>query len=361
VKRDVLLLVAVTCIWCILVIGYHGLAAPPPDNERIDRLQGLGYIDEVDIGDWSDFNVTLHERSMAYPGINAYCSENGKEATLMDMEGDIIRSYPMDPFNNCKLISPYGGGYLVLIEDRALIRMDEGGKRLWTRRRPFHHDLDVDADGNIYVLSVRARVMPKIHRERFRDHFITILDSRGKQLSEHSIGEMIAGDEKLLSILQAVNHSEVGEDLLHANTLKLINETHAIICLRNMDLIAMVHLPSMKIVWHWGPGVLERPHNPTPLENGNILIFDNGWFRGWSRVVEIDPDTGEMVWEHKARGFYSQSRGSAQRLANGNTLITESDRGHVFEVTEDSQIVWEYWNTFVRQRKRGTIYRMTRL
>ena len=33
---------------------------------------------------------------------------------------------------------------------------------------------------------------------------------------------------------------------------------------------------------------------------------------------------------------------SAQRLPNGNTLITEGSDGRVFEVTREHEIVWEY-------------------
>jgi len=33
-----------------------------------------------------------------------------------------------------------------------------------------------------------------------------------------------------------------------------------------------------------------------------------------------------------------------QRLPNGNTLITESTQGRIFEVTPENEIVWEYYN-----------------
>jgi hypothetical protein len=38
--------------------------------------------------------------------------------------------------------------------------------------------------------------------------------------------------------------------------------------------------------------------------------------------------------------------GYAQRLPNGNTLITESSFGRFFEVTKEGEIVWEYVNPF---------------
>jgi hypothetical protein len=42
--------------------------------------------------------------------------------------------------------------------------------------------------------------------------------------------------------------------------------------------------------------------------------------------------------------FESRVLGSCQRLANGNTLITESTAGRALEVRPDGKIVWEYFN-----------------
>jgi hypothetical protein len=46
--------------------------------------------------------------------------------------------------------------------------------------------------------------------------------------------------------------------------------------------------------------------------------------------------TRRIVWQYQGDDdtpFFSPTRGSAQRLPNGNTLITVSDSAHVFEVT----------------------------
>ncbi|GEM_PF-1090828 len=104
---------------------------------------------------------------------------------------------------------------------------------------------------------------------------------------------------------------------------------------------------------------------------GNILVFDNGGvagfgalvpglpgtypatYRDYSRIIEFNPKSLEVVWEYKnvaettrankvERKFYSMLISGAQRLANGNTMITEGMSGRVFEVTKDNEIVWEY-------------------
>jgi hypothetical protein len=101
---------------------------------------------------------------------------------------------------------------------------------------------------------------------------------------------------------------------------------------------------------------------------GNILILDNGGYGGYgapnpgaptginnalrdhSRVIEINPLTLKIVWEYTAKKagyrdncrFYSDYVSSAQRLPNGNTLITEGAFGRLFEVTPKYKTVWEY-------------------
>jgi outer membrane protein assembly factor BamB len=122
---------------------------------------------------------------------------------------------------------------------------------------------------------------------------------------------------------------------------------------------------SGELIWSWGHGELLGPHGASWLASGNLLIFDNGLSRGWSRVIELDPRTEQIVWEYKSdfpEDFYSPSRGSCQRLANGNTLVAASTSGRAFEITPGGEIVWSWINP---AREEGgqvaTVVRMTRL
>jgi len=120
---------------------------------------------------------------------------------------------------------------------------------------------------------------------------------------------------------------------------------------------------------------------------GNILVYDNGGYAGYgprnpgahwgwsdarrdySRVVEFDPRTLKVVWEHSAKvmgmrnkyQFYSDYVSSAQRLPNGNTLITNGAVGQLQEVTPDHEIVWEYISPYYNQKgKYNLVYRAYR-
>lgn len=96
--------------------------------------------------------------------------------------------------------------------------------------------------------------------------------------------------------------------------------------------------------------VVAQQHSPVELDNGNILIFDNGNLRHGvtspsSRVVEVNPLTNAVAWEYfdeMRPAFFSPYMGAAERLPNGNTHITESATGRLFEVTPERDVVWEY-------------------
>jgi hypothetical protein len=99
---------------------------------------------------------------------------------------------------------------------------------------------------------------------------------------------------------------------------------------------------------------------------GHILVFNNGTRRpggAHSTVDEIVPpvDAGghyaykpgsafgpdQSVWSYaapKRTDFYSMLISGAQRLPNGNTLISSGINGTLFEVTPEKETVWKYVN-----------------
>jgi hypothetical protein len=92
-------------------------------------------------------------------------------------------------------------------------------------------------------------------------------------------------------------------------------------------------------------------------------MFDNGTYRGYSRILELNPETEEVVWSYEdPENFFSPYRAGVQRLPNSNTLICESDAGRIFEVTPEGEIVWDFLSPFIGQpaRQGRHIYRATR-
>jgi hypothetical protein len=109
-------------------------------------------------------------------------------------------------------------------------------------------------------------------------------------------------------------------------------------------------------------------HHASLLDNGHFLVFDNGPAAGRSRILEVDPQTRQVVWSYQGTppsSFFSIIGGGCQALPNGNVLITDSPRGRAFEVTREGQTVWEFFNPDLDNPYlpglRGPIYRMQRL
>ncbi len=99
---------------------------------------------------------------------------------------------------------------------------------------------------------------------------------------------------------------------------------------------------------------------------GHLLVFNNGLGgrQRRSSVIEIDPPLvdgqyrlapdaafGPAVpaWTYpppRFRGFYADYLSGAQRLPNGNTLVTSGPQGRFFEVTPGGETVWDYTNPY---------------
>jgi len=209
-------------------------------------------------------------------------------------------------------------------------------------------------------------------------------------------------------------------DWMHINSMSLLGPNrwfdagdgrfhpdNIIWCARESNITAIVEKSTGRIVWRLGPNydetaelrrlgwIIGQHHShmiPRGLPGeGNILIFDNGGWAGYgspnpgsptgfrnalrdySRVLEIDPVSLKVIWQYTpveaglpfpvdANRFYSPFISSAQRLPNGNTLITEGSGGRIIEVTAGHEIVWEYISPYWgKMMKINMIYRAYRL
>jgi len=132
----------------------------------------------------------------------------------------------------------------------------------------------------------------------------------------------------------------------HADKNPVFDEKNIIFSFCNLNAVGIIDYQTRKIVWLERPQQIVKQHTPHILENGNMLIFDNGNDdRPWSRVLEINPLNNETIWEYTGtpkESFYSKIFSSAFRLPNGNTLICEGLKDRIIEVTPEKEIVWEY-------------------
>ena len=367
-------------------------------QEEREQLEALGYVTWAEVDEKGDGAtganpVSIHSVDQTEKGINFYCSEPTDVAHLIDMSGNsfwTLRGVAPKPFyahNRCKLIEIYDADTVLMLHEQTQIAsMSWDSTENWSLRGRFHHDLAVDEKGVIYAYFDRAVRIPGIDADRpIIDTLIVRISGDGKALSHLPLSKLVMADPVLLARSQASPGKKPApdapvrpRDVFHANTLEVIERelqvAHGVlvpkgsllISIRNLDTIAILDPKEERLLWMWGPGELEHQHDPTVLPNGNILIFDNGVYRKFSRVLELDPRSQKIVWKYQSdppEEFYSETRGAAQRLPDGNILITDSDHGRAFEITRAGEVVWEYWNPerSLDGTKRATIFRMSRL
>ena len=229
------------------------------------------------------------------------------------------------------------------------------GEDVWRTELPAHHDLERLPDGRIVVLT-GSKVVSKL----IKDNELTILSPQGEVLGERSIDEMFeaSGDEVLAR--QTGSMKGAYDDRYHCNSVfwmppgmgehgELYAESNVLVSIRHQDAVVAFDWEAGRAVWAWGRGEVQRPHEASVLPDGRVLMFDNGLAqRGYSRVVEMDPASGEITWEYRApvpEDFFSEGRGTAQALPNGNVLVGNSNSGEAFEVTREGEVVWRYLAT----------------
>lgn len=372
-----------------------------PQPSSAEALKSLPYLTWVPAEkDVLKSGVTKYDREQSFEGLNLFNPRNLSRAYLMDMGGKVLHSWARktdgdEGWQHIELCE--NGDLLAIVKDRMLIRLNENSDLVWTVRMRFHHDVALAENQDIYSLIREDDFIPYSNSTLpILNDCVVVLSPEGELKKKISLFQVMKEEipfQKWTEIDNWIKDPKTQQELvlrkkkqdflftnmdptniLHTNTVEIVGRNikgvcrkgDLLICCLKLDLIGIIDRESEKLIWKWGTGILDKPHHPTLLENGNILIFDNGANRGYSRVVELDPLKKEIVWYYQSEppeAFFSVSRGSSQRLPNGNTLITESDRGRVFEVTHSGEVVWEFYNPEIKKadKKRAAIYRMMRL
>ncbi len=374
-----------------LWIGGCSETTPAGEPEAyLSDLEALGYLSTVS-ADNADAGVTLHDPERVAPGLVVFSSQVQKKAFLLDADGTVVHTWNSNQKVGHVELNDAGELFAIQIE-RGLRKLDWQGNEVWLAKAPgAHHDFDFLEDGRIYLLT-RAPIEVEHAGERYPilNDYVQLVTPDGQVLDDplslfDLVGDRIA-DQRWAAIRNYVqdrterlekpdgrqhrrSQTETERDILHdtpydvfhTNTVEVLKRDIPGVCergdlllsVRELDLVLIVDPRTREIRWSYGPGEISRQHHPSLLENGNVLIFDNGRRLKRSRVIEVDPKTSQIVWSYQGdppEAFFSFFRGAAQRLPNGNTLITNSAKGRILEVTHDGEVVWSYYTPLWPER-----------
>lgn len=284
--------------------------------------------------------AVAHEWRMPYrPGLYGYLLDNGHLFYSGKVMADLERFEAWQRF-----------------KAGAALEVDWQGRVVWElRHRDHHHDARKLRNGNVLLLCLRP-VMPEI-TARVQGG-LPGTEAGGTIYADYLLEMTIAGEivwewrswEHMAPEDFPITPQDHRAEWTHGNTVAETADGNILVSFRNISTVILIERATGDIIWKLGAPPLAQQHDPRPLPNGNVLIFDNGTHRRdhpvtFSRVIEVDPRTSEIVWEYVDQSlfeFFSPYISGAQRLPKGNTLICEGVHGRIFEVTRAGEVVWEY-------------------
>ena len=351
------------------------------DSTLRKRLQGLGYADYAVASDPNEPEGVFLREDESWSGYDLVTAISLNSAVLFDPEGVPVHSWREEGSNRWSRARLLPDGDLLVVGGGAnakgkheafLHRLSWSGETRWKAAIGAHHDFEVLDDGRILTLTKGNVVEPRFADGKVKDNSLAYLSATGEVEREIPLLKLLL-DARIVNVDAATVEpwSVTTPDPVHANTVfvmkdpALIDEHplyalgNVLVTCRHQHLIVVVDPTTETVIWSFGPGQLELPHDTKVLANGNLLLFDNGSpERGYSRVVELDPRTKEIVWQYRAdppESFYSPSRGTVQPLPGGTVLVGNSDRAEAFEVTRDGRVVWRFRNPLRGEEGRSVL------
>ena len=229
----------------------------------------------------------------------------------------------------------------------VVLRMDRTTREvIWRERIPIRdtHDVDLLPNGDLVVANMREY---DAEREVSNDRVFVYDRETDAVTWEWRIRDHFPND----------TDGGFDPDWSHVNDVDAVDGGSAfLVSLRNFDQVVKVDRETGDVVWRLGRDgaheTLNEQHNPDLLtgpdgaptvlvadsENDRIVEYrreDGAWTRTWTLATN-------MSWPR-----------DADRLPNGNTLVTDSLNHRVIEVTPTGEVVWEYratWGPYDAER-----------
>jgi len=317
-----------------------------------------------------------------------YAPERTNIIYLMDLDGRVVHTWSVLGSLQLAKLKP-DGNLLYATRDRSfeqragLRELDAFGNVLWFYGCRIDHDFVPLPTGNVLIHCIADIKAPAVGPGEVRSPRIIEVTPEKQVVWEWHGEDHIEELTELLGVrFPLPGKGDRFLDWAHNNSCQVIGENasgqkdarfragNILISYPNLNTVAVIDRDNGQIVWAWGPGSLDGQHSPSMQENGHILLFDNGTRRGYSRIIELDPLSSEIVWEYKgsdstSSAFFSKYMSGVQPLPNGNSFICLSEHStgnlflrarraffkrvlkenlfmaRLFEVTRGREIVWD--------------------
>lgn len=327
-----------------------------------------------------DIEITHYVPEEAYNGDTVVLSVlDPRELFCVNMEGQLLWNF-MDP--GCDIFWDFE----VLAEGDILFACTRAykagilrppGTILWEGQLPgVHHSLVMLPWGNIMYLATRWIYEDFWEEPVLTDSIIEVVQDTGEVVWSWNLEDAFSPPEFYCPIcIENTSRGHGARDWSHSNSLHFYEADSTILLnVRNLNTFLMIAYPSGDVLWAcgdagtFGGGLFRHAHDAELLPNGHVLLFDNdlhGEDPMVTRALElaVDPgtETASIAWEWRDETLWAPIRGDANRLPNGNTLVTAAGEGRVVEVNASGEKVWEMVLKHPRDGFHYTFYKAERI
>ena len=241
----------------------------------------------------------------------------------------------------------------------------------------FHHTIERDIDGNIWVPSYmypQSLPIEKVGRDikeedRFSDDAIIKLSPDGEILFEKPVSQIFI-DNDLEYLLFSVGDSTFVLDPIHLNDIQPVNidgefwkKGDVFLSLRHQSMVLLYRPSTNEIIWK-GTGPFFHQHDVDILDNHRISIFNNN-SKDFVGGAIVDGHNEVIIYDFKTNEYSSYlkdsliendvrtiTEGRSQILTNRDLFIEETNYGRTFYFNQDGSLRW----THVNRADDGSVY-----
>ncbi len=288
---------------------------------------------------------------------------NGTFYSVLKKNGNLISSQIDDSKKEVEL--PTRGNTGIIQE------LDWNNNVVWEyKNSQMHHDFKTLPNDNVVVTvwekipkNISDKIKGGIPNSEFKGEIwgdkIVEIDKEGKEVWSWSAYEHL--DPELDPFPEYTTRSAwtLINSLDYLTKDPIEGKEAYLVSLRVQNKLLIVRKEDGKVIWKSPVGMVSGQHDPTLLENGNILVFNNNISDIYknppagSNILEINPKENSIVWklENGNKGlennrFFSYLVGGTQKMSNGNIFVVDGQKGHLFEVTQDKKLVWDLINPY---------------
>ncbi len=350
----------------------NGFDGTPNSNESyllLSRYEGDLKEGIVELVDLTNFKV-LHTWN---PDINKFNDlvKKSDEFKFLNRDAGNSRFLLRHP-----LLLQDGG--LVFQDSGPLMKIDKCSNLIFQNDHDnFHHSVETDIDGNIWVPSyIYPQSLPieKVGRDikkegGFSDDGIVKLSSDGEILFEKSVSQILI-DNGLEYLLFATGDWKFTKDPIHLNDIQPVNfdgefwnKGDVFLSVRNQSIVLLYRPSTNKIIWK-GTGPFFNQHDVDILNENSISVFNNnyknfkekGFVDGHNEVIIYDFNTNQYsTYLNKSlisNEVRTKTQGRSQILPNGDLLLEETNFGRTLYFNSDGSLRW----THVNRAENGKVY-----